>query len=91
MANVKSHIPNNLKKFRRMMGFSQKDVAQALGFKSASCISRWESGEVMPAPESIFKLSFLYSTLSDQLFGDLCTEIRDSLREKKLAMMNKQK
>jgi len=89
MSDVKSHIPNNLKKYRRMMGFSQKDVAEMLGMKSASCISRWENGSSIPSWVHILKMSFLYSTLPNQLYGDLWHEVQNELREKKMKMMNK--
>jgi len=72
-----------------MAGFSQREVAEAMGLESASCISRWEKGEVIPEPENIFKLAYLYSTLAEQLFGDLWTGTTADLKDKKLAMMDK--
>lgn len=84
MANVKSHIRNSLKKYRHIMGYSQKEVAKILSFKSASRISRWERGLGMPSVENLLKLSFLYSTLPAELYADLWIEVREKLREKKL-------
>ena len=71
------------------MGFSQREVAEMLGMKSASCISRWENSSSIPSWEHILKLSFLYSTLPNQLYDDLWTEVQNELREKKMRMTEK--
>ena len=84
MANVKSHIPNSLKKYRDRMGYSQKEVARILGFKSAGRLSRWERGLAMPSVENLLKLSFLYSTLPAQLYSDHWQELTETLKDKKL-------
>lgn len=76
-------FPNSLKKYRRIMGFSQKEVAEILEFKSTSRISRWEKGESMPSVKNLLKLSFLYSTLPNDLYHDLWQEVRNNLRKKK--------
>jgi len=83
MANVKSHIPNSLKKYRDRIGYSQKEVAKILGFKSAGRLSRWEQGLAMPNVENLLRLSFLYSTLPAQLYPDHWQEITAALRDKK--------
>jgi transcriptional regulator with XRE-family HTH domain len=89
MSDVKSHIPNNLKRYRKRMGFSQKEVADMLGLKSASCISRWENGTSIPSWQHMFELSFLYSTIPNQFYGDLWSDIQSRLRKKKLEMLDK--
>lgn len=66
------------------MGYSQKDVAKIFEFKSTSRISRWERGESMPNVKNLLKLSFLYSTLPNELYADLWEDIRKKLREKKI-------
>lgn len=66
------------------MGYSQKEVAKLLGFKSASRISRWERGLGMPSVVNLLKLSFLYSTLPAELYADHWQEVLEELREKKL-------
>lgn len=68
MAESNSPIANNLKKYRRIIGYSQKEVAKILGFKSTSRISLWEKGKAMPSIENILKLSALYSTLPNELY-----------------------
>ena len=83
MEDISSHIPNSLKKYRRIMGYSQKEVAKIFGFKSTSRISRWEKGESMPSVKNLLKLSFLYSTLPNDLYYDLWIEVKNNLRKKK--------
>ena len=89
MRNVKSHIPNSLRKYRDIIGFSQKDVAEMLGFKSAIRISLWENGYKKPSIENLMKLSFLYSTLPAQLYPDLWQDIIKELKEVKMKMLEK--
>ncbi|MBX7109624.1 MAG: helix-turn-helix domain-containing protein [Chitinophagales bacterium] len=76
-------IPNSLKKYRRITGYTQKEVAKILEFKSTSRISRWEKGESMPSVKNLLKLSFLYATLPNDLYYDLWMEVRNNLRKKK--------
>jgi transcriptional regulator with XRE-family HTH domain len=84
MEDFDSRIPNNLKKYRGMSEYSQKEVAAILGFKSTSRMSRWEKGLSMPSVENLLKLSFLYSTLQAELYADLWKSVKDELHDKKL-------
>ena len=82
MKKTKSKIPNYLKKYRRIRGLKQKDVAKILGIKSASIISRWEKGVCLPNTLNLFRLSILYRTMSDALFIDLMRDLRDDFRKR---------
>lgn len=82
MKKTKSKIPNCLKKYRRIRGLKQKEVAKILGIKSASIISRWEKGVCLPNTLNLFRLSVLYRTMSDALFIDLTRDLRDDLRKR---------
>ena len=82
MKNIKSKIPNYLKKYRRIRGLKQKDVAKILGIKSASIISRWEKGVCLPNTLNLFRLSILYRTISDALFIDTIRDLRDDIRKR---------
>ena len=73
----KSRIPNSLKKYRRLTGYSQKQVAKVLGLKQSSCISQWEKGMSLPGAKQLFRLSFLYKTLPNHLYHDLCRTWKD--------------
>jgi transcriptional regulator with XRE-family HTH domain len=74
--------PNCLRKYRRARGLKQKEVAQMLGLKSASQISRWEKGLCMPSLLNAFKLALLYRRVVEALFIDLRRELKDELHKK---------
>jgi transcriptional regulator with XRE-family HTH domain len=71
MKRQKKAIPNFLRKFRSLMGFSQTEIARRLNHKSTNRISRWEQGLSMPNPENLFKLALLYKTMPTELYSDL--------------------
>lgn len=79
MAESNKLIGKRLRKHRRLMGYSQTDVAQKLNFKSSAIISRWERGTTLPSLENVLRLSVLYKTLVNELFWDLFTEYRKVL------------
>lgn len=76
------HIPNRLRMYRRILGFSQKHVTKMLGLKNTTFLSRWESGTLMPSIENLYKLSILYSTLSEELFREYFQSLKKVLQEK---------
>lgn len=78
------HIPNRLKKYRSMMGYTQKDVAKMLGIENTCRLSRWEKGFALPNVINLFKLSILYRTLPEELYRDISSELRDTLRKSEL-------
>jgi len=80
--NSFKRVPNSLRKYRKMRGLKQKDVAEILGLKSTSIISRWERGFVLPKPMNIFKLTALYRTMTDALFIDLLRSVKNDIYKK---------
>jgi len=86
MEHVHRHIPNRLRKHRRIMGYQQKDVARLLGLQSANRISRWEKGVALPSAINLIKLSIVFRTLPTELYFDVLQQLREELhqREKKL-------
>jgi transcriptional regulator with XRE-family HTH domain len=68
-------IPNSLKKYRRLSGYSQKKVAIKLGYKQTSCLSRWEKGYTMPKARELFRLSMLYKTVPNHLYFELWRQL----------------
>jgi transcriptional regulator with XRE-family HTH domain len=73
-------IPNRLRKFRKMSGYSQKQVAFFLGVENAGMISRWENGSRFPSPVNIFRLAALYHTMADALYFDLIKVVRREIQ-----------
>jgi len=79
--NYKS-IHNCLRKYRKARGLNQRKVAEIMGLKSSSIISRWEKGICLPSSFNIFKLAVVYRTMVDALFIDQLRELKDSLYKK---------
>jgi transcriptional regulator with XRE-family HTH domain len=80
--NLKKRIPNLLKKYRRVRGFSQREVARILELESTSMISRWESGLMLPSAINLFKLAALYRVMVDALYFDFLGSIKEELKAK---------
>ena len=84
MTTVKDkYIPNSLRRYRKLSGYDQKDVARILGFKSSGRISRWENGMAVPSILNLIKLSVIYNTLMDALYIDLVRSMRKVITDKK--------
>ena len=73
-------IPNSLRKFRKMSGYTQKQVAFFLGVENAGMISRWENGSRFPSPVNIFRLAALYHTMADALYFNLLRIVRREIQ-----------
>ncbi len=86
-------ISNCLRKYRKLKGLRQKDVARILKLRSTSMISRWENGACLPNSLNIFKLSLLYRTLIDALFIDQMRLLKEEIqkREEKILKANSKK
>jgi len=52
-------IAENLKKYRSAFGYSQQEVANAIG-TSMSALQKWEQGSVLPSVNWLVPLSKLY-------------------------------
>ena len=68
-------VPNCLRKFRKISGYTQKQVAGLIGICNTSMVSRWEKGRRFPSPLNIFRLAVLYKTMADALYIDLVREL----------------
>lgn len=75
-------IPNCLRKFRKINGYTQKQVAIVLGVRNSSMVSRWENGQRFPNPINILRLSALYKTMVDSLYIDTLRIIRSEIQRR---------
>ncbi len=82
MKNTNKNITNRLRKHRKIIGLSQKDVAQIINLKGLHQLSKWENGTSFPRLENLLKLSALYRTLVNELYFELFKQIRNELPEK---------
>ena len=62
---------NNLRFYRKRANLQQQQVAEMLGLKSTSIISRWENNISYPDLINVFKLSLIYRVLIEDLYPDL--------------------
>jgi transcriptional regulator with XRE-family HTH domain len=86
--NKPKATPNCLKKYRRIRGLKQNEVARILGLKSASMISRWEKGVCVPSTLNLFRLATLYRTIADALFIDMLRVLRDDVHKREEKVLN---
>lgn len=84
-------IPNNLKKYRKIAGYSQNDIALMLGFSYPSNISKWEKGLSQPSIEHLIILSQLYNSLPNELYSFLWQTSKKTVAKKKLLLDPKEK
>lgn len=93
MTKEKKYCNNNLRKYRKLMGYTLRDVAWLLGFQSPSRVSLWEKGRTYPGIENLIKMGLIYHTLVDQLYGPYRDEVRTFLlqRERELQAIKKLK
>lgn len=77
-------IPNNLKKYRCIAGYSQKEVALLLGFTYSATISKWEKGFMQPGIEHLFTLSQLYNVFPHELYPNIWSSLKKEVIEKRL-------
>lgn len=75
-------VAHSLRRYRRARGLQQKEVAEILGLKDSSMISRWEKGFSLPSTLNIIKLALVYRTMIDALFLDVMRSMLEDLREK---------
>ncbi|MCL5423355.1 MAG: helix-turn-helix domain-containing protein [Nitrospirae bacterium] len=77
---------NCFRTYRKARGLKQKEVADILGLKSTSMISRWENGVCLPDTLNLLKLAVLYRRLVDALVIDIIRQLREELlqREEKV-------
>ncbi len=76
------HIPNRLRRHRKMMGYTQKEVAKLLGVNATDRLSLWEKGITMPNAINLIKLSLIYHVFPTDLYYDLMVELRNDLQDR---------
>jgi transcriptional regulator with XRE-family HTH domain len=79
-------FPNNIRKYRRIAGYSQKEASFILGFKQTSTVSKWEKGLLLPGIRYIFILSHLYNVLPHKLYPTLWESTKEEINEKVLSL-----
>ena len=71
---------NSLWMARQEAGLRQKSVARLLGHKSASAISEYESGRLMPSLSTALKLCEIYKRDIKDLYPELYATVLSQLQ-----------
>ena len=80
-------FPNTLRLHRKIMGYTQRQVAMLLGLHDSVPISLWESGAKLPNTENLIKLSLLYRTYPNELYSDVFRHHREILQAKEIQVL----
>ena len=75
------YIANQLRKYRKVRGLTQTQVARILGLHDHNRLSNWERGKCFPAVETLFRLAAIYQTTADTLYMDLVRSIREKIED----------
>ncbi|NCC16574.1 MAG: XRE family transcriptional regulator [Clostridia bacterium] len=67
--SIKEIISNNISKFRKESGFSQKELAEKVGAKNLTTVSSWERGVSSPDADTIIKLCKLFNISLNDLYN----------------------
>ena len=65
-------LGDQMRRYRKQCGYSQKDLASQL-FVTQQAVGKWERGEATPNPESVLKIAKILGITTDQLLGDTAT------------------
>lgn len=67
--STKEIISDNIAKFRKEIGLSQKELAEKIGAKNLTTISSWERGVSSPDADTILKLCILFDISLNDLYN----------------------
>lgn len=79
-------LANHLWKYRKRMGFTQKQVAMILGYVSPTHLSHYERGRKLPSLVTALKLEIVYRAPVAFLFQDLYRQLKEDLLAKDEAL-----
>lgn len=72
--NIRENISKNIAKYRKLNGYTQKELAEKIGAKN-STVSNWEQGANSPDIEMIFALCQLFKISVAEMYG--CDTVRN--------------
>ncbi|WP_312059336.1 helix-turn-helix transcriptional regulator [Anaerotignum sp.] len=67
--SIKEIISDNISRYRRECGFSQKELAEKIGAKNLTTVSSWERGVSSPDADTIIKLCKLFNISLNDLYN----------------------
>ncbi len=76
---MERRFPNRLKRYRRIVGLSQKQAAKLLELKDTSLLCRWEMGHAIPTAVHLMRLCILYKAEPRQLYLELWQSLQQQI------------
>jgi transcriptional regulator with XRE-family HTH domain len=73
------------------MGFTQRQVAEILGYHSSTDLSHYEHGRKVPSLVTALKLEVVYRVPVAFLFPELYHELKDQLRDREERLLTRRR
>jgi transcriptional regulator with XRE-family HTH domain len=80
MDSIQTKTKNNLLFYRRRKGYTQRQVAQLLGHRDASMLSRYEHGRSLPPLETALRLEIILRVPVAFLFPVMYDSLKERIR-----------
>lgn len=81
--------PNLLRKYRKVSGLKQSEVAKIIGLTNASGLSRWEKGTCEPSFMNVLRLSLLYQVMAEGFYPDQIQSLKQEIQRRRLQVLGK--
>jgi transcriptional regulator with XRE-family HTH domain len=75
---------------RKILRYTQAQVAHLLGLKNTVMLSAWERGEATPSAINLIKLSVVYRTFTNELYPELFLELKETITEKEFELFERE-
>lgn len=83
-------LPNRLWKYRKRMGFTQRQVAEIIGYHSSADLSHYEHGRKLPSLVTALKLELVYRVPVAFLFPEVYHTLKQQLRDREERLLTRQ-
>jgi transcriptional regulator with XRE-family HTH domain len=80
MSKTKTKAPNNLSLYRERLGFTQAQLAQLVGCRTAKSIRRMESGTTVPGVITVLRISAALRVPVEFLYQETFIKLREEVR-----------
>ena len=81
----KPKINNRLRYYRRLKGYTQKEVAELINIDTSE-VCKWEREIKYPNLKNLLKLSVVYRRLPNSLYDDLYWDLVYEIRQKEIKL-----
>lgn len=80
--NIKKRLANDLVHYRERFGFTQRQVAELLGERHTTLLSKLEQGVRLPTLLVALKLAVIYRAPVDFLYSEIYSNLKAKIRAK---------